>query len=723
MKKAYSLRQLDKLTIRQHDQSDCGVAALRTIIAWHGGTAKAEDLRILSGTSVTGTTMLGLYQAAQEYGLTAEGVEMDMEHLLLQQPPCILHTLIDGKLEHYLVYFGMDKNGLLTIGDPAKGVVSMPQTQAEAIWQSKAALLFTPNDNFKPAKQISRDKWAWFRQSLREDYPLLGISIFLGLLVAVMGLSTAIFAQKLIDDMLPSGDQQRIYMGIGLLLVILLVRAGLLYIRQHFVLLQSRQYNERVTGSFFDKLLYLPKQFFDTRKSGDMIARLNDTQRIQRNISYITGNVIIDALVTVASLAFLFIYSWQVGVLLCIAIPVIMYTVWYYSNPIAKGQTAVMAAYGQTESHYIDTIQGVSTIKENNAESFFSAITKNAFGHFQGHLFDLGKTGNRFGLVSELTGGVLTALLIALSAYLVLRGILMPGQMIAVISITGTLLPAVSRISQLNIQVQEARIAFDRMYDFIGAKFETQVENLLPPAAVFESIKLQQVSFRFNGRKALLLDVDMEVRKGELVALLGESGCGKSTILQLVQKFYAPAKGSILVNGHDLIGIDARQWRQQIATVPQDIKIFSGSLYYNVVLSKATDEHDLQNFHAFCVQYGFEHYFMQLPQGYLTLLGEDGINLSGGQKQLVALARALYKRPSLLLLDEATAAMDKYTEAFVLRMLQHLKPQLAILIVTHRYRAARPADRIYRIESGKTALAGDFNVLMAAENAKELLYD
>lgn len=215
---------------------------------------------------------------------------------------------------------------------------------------------------------------------------------------------------------------------------------------------------------------------------------------------------------------------------------------------------------------------------------------------------------------------------------------------------------------------------------------------------MFSSLVVNNLSFRFPGRPLLLENSSLTVAKGELIAILGESGSGKSTFFQLIQRFYNPETGQINVNGDNWNKINTTTWRQAIGVVPQHITFFSGTLLDNICLGNTAEE--VESIIRFCEQYGFSHYFDQFPQGYLTLLGEDGINLSGGQRQLVALARALYHSPQLLLLDEPTAAMDRHTEQFVLTLLERLRPQVSVLFITHKPTLARIADRIYSLESG-----------------------
>lgn len=218
-----------------------------------------------------------------------------------------------------------------------------------------------------------------------------------------------------------------------------------------------------------------------------------------------------------------------------------------------------------------------------------------------------------------------------------------------------------------------------------------------------------------------------------MVALLGESGGGKSTLLQLIQKFYLPEAGSInihrlvdeksnLENENDIEtlplssgeGIGVRLWRELIGSVPQDLKIFNGNLLYNITLSDQLE--DYQKAVAFCEEQGFGKYFQEFPQSYLTLLGEEGVNLSGGQKQLVVMARALFRQPKILLLDEATSAMDRNTENFILTLLQKAKQEIAILLVTHRIKTAQRCDRIYILENGEIASSGTPSELMLSSN-------
>jgi ATP-binding cassette, subfamily C, bacteriocin exporter len=193
----------------------------------------------------------------------------------------------------------------------------------------------------------------------------------------------------------------------------------------------------------------------------------------------------------------------------------------------------------------------------------------------------------------------------------------------------------------------------------------------------------------------------MAINQGEMVALLGEVGSGKSVLLQVLQKFQQYEEGSVIVNGtFPLENIDAKEWRETVGVVPQDVKIFNSTLIENIVLGNVL--HEGEQAVETCKRLGFDKYFENFPQGYLTIVGEEGINLSGGQKQLVALARALFRKPSLLLLDEATSAMDSKTEQFVLDLLENLKSEMSILMITHRRGIAEQADKVYELADGTT---------------------
>ena len=336
------LHFIQKTFTRQQDQQDCGVACLLSIIRFYGGNASLERLRELSGTHTQGTSMLGLVQACPILGLEAKGLQADISYLkansfskksqktpLLSkeglgvvQKPLILHVIIDKKLPHYVVFYGFDEQKQqFCIGDPAKGIIFLSETELLEIWQSKALISIETNENFTPQKTQEKEKIRFFLSILREDYPVLAVSAILGIIVSVLGLAMAVFSQKLIDEILPEKNIKKLIAGIILFALLLLIKAFLGYLRGFFLNKQSLNFNNRLVGSFLDKLMFLPFGFFQNRKTGDLIARLNDTRRIQQNISFLSNSLVIDALTLLISSFFVFYYHWLIGVATLISIP------------------------------------------------------------------------------------------------------------------------------------------------------------------------------------------------------------------------------------------------------------------------------------------------------------------------------------------------------------------------------------------------------------------
>jgi ATP-binding cassette subfamily B protein len=704
MRKDRLIHKAKKSVILQQDQSDCGVCCLATLFRFYNGDVSLERLRELSGTSKQGTTFLGLHHACKQLGVSTEAMEAeDVENLKELKSTAILHVLIDARLLHYVVFFGFE-NDKIIIGDPAKGIVYMTKEELSKIWVSKTLLSFEPSHGFVEKHERESKKINWIYRALKDDIDILVVSLFLGVVISLLSLSTAIFSQKLIDEILPSDNFTKLAIGLVLLTLLLVIRSFLIVLRGNFLVRQAKDFNNRIITSFFGSLLRLPKPFFDSRKIGDMIARMNDTRRIQTAIGSVFGNITIDFLGLLVAIVFLFTYSKTLGFLMLLSVPIYFLLAYKFNKSILDAQKSVMGGYAYSESNFVDSIQGIGTIKSSNHEEYFEANNKTVYGLFQDKLFSLGKIAVTFSWFTEALNVVFTIVIFGIASWLVLNEQFQIGQLVAVLSIAGGIAPALSRLVIANIQLQEATVAFDRMSEFTFIEPEYQKTDSMLNVDDIQMVKFENVSFRFNGRKLLLKNISFNVAKGEMIALLGESGIGKSTIIQLLQKFYQPEGGNIFVNGLNIQQIDTHSWRSHIGVVPQEVKIFNGTLLFNIVLSNV--QKDIEEAVAFCESVGLSKYFNEMPQGYLTLIGEEGINISGGQKQLVGIARVLWNKPKLLLLDEATSGMDRKTEKVVMDIIRNYRTNMATILVTHKIKTASIADRIYNLEDGVVSSSG-----------------
>ena len=706
-----SVKTLQKTFVLQHDQSDCGVACLLSLMKYYEGNGSLEKLRKLSGTTKQGTSLLGLYQAANQLGFNAQGCEADLQALKDHKNPVILHVIIDEKLQHYIICYGYQNNHFI-IGDPAKGIQHYNEKQLEDIWKSKTCLTLEPNESFIITEQQKTLKKKWFFSLIKEDYNLLSYSVLMGLFTASLGMAMAVFSQKLIDDILPSKNINKLLTGIVLVGFLLIVRTLFTVLRSYFLIRQKKDFNNRIIDRFYSSLLKLPKLFFDTRKIGELVSRLNDTQRIQEVIHTITNSFIVNLLISIVSLGFLFYYSWQTGLIASISLPFYFLLVYGFNQRIIRTQKQVMQSKAHSQSNYIATMNGIATVKNNNKQSVFQHLNKVIYGNYQDKVFDLGQINIRLSLFSGIFGVLFLIGILTFTSLKVYHNTLQLGELMAILGIAGSLLPSVASLALIAIPINEATVAFNRMYEFAAIKKEESGKHHLDN---FNSLAIHNLSFRFAGRSQLLKNVSLQVSKGECIAIVGESGSGKSTLGQIIQKFYTQENGQIVINEkYDLNGVSLESWRNQIGVIEQNIHIFNGTVLDNIALGNPDRP---ENILKFCQEYGFDQFIAQFPQGYMTILGEEGINLSGGQKQILALARALYKKPQLLILDEYTSAMDRKAEQFSLALLNRIKKEIGIIFISHRLHSLpKIADRMYIVEEGETKTSGSHQQLLTTNN-------
>lgn len=706
-----NLKHIQKTHSLQLDQSDCGVACLLSIIKFYNGSCSLEKIRELSGTTKQGTTLLGLYQAAYKLDFTCDGCEADIENLINHKQPAILHT-VNNQLQHYIVCYGYSEKEGFLMGDPSKGIYNLPKNELEKIWVSKSCLTLQPNEKFKTERTEKKDQLRWFLDILKEDYKLIWISIVLGVFVSGLGMAMAIFSQKLIDDILPSNKISKLISGITLLTILLFARVGISYLRQYFTIQQTKDFNNRINNTFFSALLKLPKSFFDTRKTGELVARLNDTQRVQNVVKILVNTLIVDILAIIISSVFLLTYSWKLGLICIFSLPFYFFIIYRHNKNITHSQKEMMQSSAINESNFISTIQGIAAIKNDNRQNIFNQLNENIFANYQEKIFNLGKINMALSWQSGLASVAFIIGILIYTSFQVFNHEIKIGELMAILGISSSLLPSIASLALISIPINEAKIAFDRMYEF--ASLQKEKEEGVEISAI-DKISIKNLSFRFPGRSELFHNINIEIQKDKLIAIVGESGSGKSTLGQILQRFYSFENGNIIVNNkHELHEIGLKNYRDQLGVIPQEITIFNGTVIDNILLGSESTPENILNF---ILEYGFEFYINKLPQGLMTIVGEEGINLSGGQKQIIALARALYKKPQFLILDEATSAMDRNTENFTMRLLQKIKPNCAILFISHRLNKLKNiADIIYILENKTISKFGNHQQLMESRN-------
>jgi|APTNR8051073442_1049403.scaffolds.fasta_scaffold03016_8 ABC-type bacteriocin/lantibiotic exporter with double-glycine peptidase domain len=366
-------------------------------------------------------------------------------------------------------------------------------------------------------------------------------------------------------------------------------------------------------------------------------------------------------------------------------------------------QKNTVRKYGINEANYVDILDGIEVIKSTNKQSYFHKSVVTKYNEFKGSEFNLNKTAILYRIVSSGLGIFVTISTVLYSALLFYQGNLILGQLLAILSIVFLVISSTSNLVLLNVSLQSGWVALQRLYECLE---QTSEENIVstpnkPPLYSINKISVDNLSFGFPSCDLLFENASFHVARGESIAILGENGCGKSTLFNVLQKFFQYNAGNITVNEEiDFKEISTESWRKFVSIVPQKTKIFNSTLWENIALSSDS----LEEVKSFCDEIGFSDIFETLPLKYETLLGEGGINISGGQQQLVALARALYRKPNLLLLDEATSSLDSHTQSIVQNIIERIQSQLAIIIITHKIELTNLCTRVYQIQNGSFSI-------------------
>lgn len=713
----------------QHDAMQCGIACLQMVCQYYGRTYSMEAISNFCHATTEGVSMLGISEAFEALGIESVSAKVSVEKLTKAPMPCILHW----SQNHFVVLYRVKKGREFYIADPAKGLVNYNSDEFCRHWIStiedgveKGVVMFLePTEEFYH-KDIPMRKenhsisflMKYFRQ-YQGQLSLIALTLILGSLVQLV---LPFLTQQIVDTGIKNRDIDFIWLILAGQLVLVVSRTAVDFLRRWLLLKVGMAINIALISDFFVKLLRLPMSFFDTKLMGDLMQRMGDHTRVN---TFLTQQ----SMSTMFSMLTLVVFSgvlwWYNPLIFAIFLAGSMLYAGWMMLFLRRRRVLDYELFARQAENNNKTYQMITSMQEIKLQSCEQRRT-DEWRQVQNDLFDVQTKSLRLKqqqeagciLINEGKNIVITVI----AATAVIHGELTLGMMLAIQYIIGQLNAPISQLMDFLYNLQDVRISLERINEIHQTK-EDHLDDWRWKSYKNgkKEIDLQGVNFKYDPHspKWTLQDVSFKIPEGKVTAIVGASGSGKSTIIKLLLKYYSVyeeyGQGNINLGGWFLSLYDIKWWHNRCGVVMQDGVIFSESIARNIAVSdgEINEERLMRAAEIACCK----DFIMALPLKFNTKIGRDGVGLSQGQKQRILIARAVYKDPDFILLDEATNALDAKNERQITENLEHFYKGKTVVIVAHRLSTVKNADQIVVLDSGKVVEIGTHNELVAKRGA------
>lgn len=709
--------------VRQKDSMQCGVAALSMVCRHFGIEYSLRFLDSLCHATTEGVSMKGMADAAKSLGLETSTVKIGAGSLLKSPLPAILHW----NQNHFVVLWKISKDGArFYLADPAKGKICYSCAEFLQHWASGddrkgIAMFFEPSDKFGTVRELVGGEKRSFRflaEYMRRHRRHLAVVVFTLLSGCAMQLVMPFLTQSIVDRGINDKNIGFIWLVLLGELMIVAGRTLANFVRSRLLLRISMNINIDLVSDFIRKLLRLPMSFFDIKLIGDLLQRMNDHSRVQ---SFLTGQVL--------SIAFAVLSFMIFGAVLLIYDPLLFGV--FIAGSVAYGAwTAIFLKRRKAIDYELFECQALSQNRTYRLITSMQEVKLQDCGirhrkeweDAQTDFYNVQMKSLRLQQSQEagaiFINEVKNILITVLAATAVIKGGMSLGAMLAVQYIVGQLSSPVEQMMQFVYSIQDVKISLERIneihdgVDEDSGREETNVAN-----NANKSISFDKVCFKYDSHALVntLEDISFDIPEGKVTAIVGASGSGKTTLIKLILGYYQINAGVLKIAGNDMDRLNLEWWRRQCGVVMQDGVIFSESIERNIAVSDG--EIDRNRVEEAAMVANIKEYINSLPLKYDTKIGSDGVGLSQGQKQRILIARAVYKNPPFILLDEATNALDAKNERVIVENLARFYKGRTVVVVAHRLSTVRDADKIIVLDGGRVAETGSHESLIRKQGA------
>lgn len=707
--------------VPQIDARDCGVAALASISKFYGSDYSLAHLRELAKTNKEGTTALGIVKAAKEMSFETRAIQADMSLFEMEDIPYpfIVHVNKEGKLQHYYVVYKNIKDHLI-IGDPdpTVKVTKMTKDRFASEWTG-VAIFLAPAPSYKPHKDKKNGLMSFLPLIFRQRSLIIYI-VLASLLVTLINIGGSYYLQGILDEYIPNQMKSTLgIISIGLIITYILQQM-MSFSRDYLLTILSQRLSIDVILSYIRHIFELPMSFFATRRTGEVISRFTDANSIIDALASTILSLFLDVSILIIIGCVLLVQNTNLFLISLISVPIYIIIIFAFMKPFEKMNNDVMQSNSMVSSAIIEDINGVETIKSLTSEETRYQKIDSEFVDYLDKSFKLSKYSI---LQSSLKQGaqlILNIVILWFGAQIVMTGKISIGQLITFNTLLSYFTNPLENIINLQTKLQSAKVANNRLNEVYLVESEfNNTQTLTDSQFLVGDICFEDISYKYGFGRDTLNDINLTIKQGDKVSLVGISGSGKTTLAKMIVNFFEPYKGRITINNNDLKMIDKKVLRQHINYLPQQAYIFSGSILENLTLG-ANQMISQEDIIKACEIAEIRQDIEQMPMGYQTELS-DGAGLSGGQKQRIALARALLTKAPVLILDEATSGLDVLTEKKVIENLMDMSDK-TIIFVAHRLSISERTNQVIVLNQGKVIETGSHQELMTKQGFYHYLF-
>lgn len=696
----------------QMDQKDCGVASLAMVFGYFGSYYSLARLRELAKTTINGTTALGLVKAAETLGFEPQAIQADMT--LFDSPnlifPFVVHVLKDKELFHYYVVTGKDKQNIhIADPDPEVRLTKLSRERFEEEWTG-TTIFVAPSPNYQPHKDKNQGLTSFLPILINQKGLIINI-ILATVLVTLINIVGSYYLQSIIDTYVPNQTSSTLSVISICLVIVYALQQILSFAQDYLLIVLGQRLSIDVILSYIKHVFHLPVSFFATRRTGEIVSRFTDANSIIDALASTTISIFLDISMMLMISIILFLQNSNLFFISLLGLPIYALIIIAFMKPFEKMNRDTMEANATLSSSVIEDINGIETIKSLVSEKTRYQKLDREFVDYLKRSFTYSRAESQQKALKKFAQLLLNVCVLWMGANFVMDGKMSLGQLITYNTLLYYFTNPLENIINLQSKLQTAQVANSRLNEVYLVKSEFEEQKMVEDLSMVQGdMTFKGIHYKYEYGQDILSDINLTIKQGSKIALVGISGSGKSTLAKMMVNFYNPNQGEIRLGDMNLNQIDKKSLRQHINYLPQQPYVFNGTILENLLLGAkegTTREDILRAVELAEIREDIE----RMPLNYQTELTSDGTGISGGQRQRIALARALLTDASTLILDEATSSLDILTEKRIVDNLMNLDKTL--IFIAHRLTIAERVEKVIVLDRGKIVEEGNHADLLA----------